>query len=208
MATNETKKYLEATFKEMYKAEVDRSDKLDAQITAPIALITVLLGVAAIYVETFPRLGSSALNLLYFLFLAAFIGAIGGAILCLFLSYHHYEYKTASVPEELRAYFNKLKTYYDAEPTKYPQGATSSDEALHQKLLDNMLGLYTNATVTNRTSNLNRIWYLYWTTRCLTAAVVLLFANRMFYYATKETPAKEQTIRISVPADGKVKVEP
>ena len=51
-----SREYLESLLRDMYKAESDRSDKLDAAVNLPTALLTVLLGVGAFYLEKLPDL--------------------------------------------------------------------------------------------------------------------------------------------------------
>ena len=134
-------------------------------------MITLLAGVAVFYVDHYPHIDSS---LWAIGFAVSFILFIITIILCAyatFLSYHHYEYKNISVPDQILTRMNDLVAYYE----KRAENTEILDDRVKEDLLDNMISLYTTATITNRNSNLLRISYLYWSTRLIGIAMIWLF---------------------------------
>ena len=47
-------KYTEKLFRDMYWKEFDRKDKINANLSLPAGILTVLAGVAAFYMQNFP----------------------------------------------------------------------------------------------------------------------------------------------------------
>jgi hypothetical protein len=54
-----TDDYLESLYRTLYESELERSDKLDAQVNLPTAVVTGLLAVSAFYIEHFPKIADS-----------------------------------------------------------------------------------------------------------------------------------------------------
>jgi hypothetical protein len=171
--------YLESLYKEVYKAEQDRSDKLDSQINVPTAIVTVLLGAAAIYLERPPRFDGSLGPIAFRGVLLGYAAAVLSAVYCLLRSYIGHRYALIPSPariagrvEELARYY---RSYYREDEHDIPAGVKTAIQG-------EMIDFYEQAADANRSTNLTRTSWLYRTTVSLALAFSLLVFSRIIYY--------------------------
>jgi hypothetical protein len=198
-----SQEYLESILKDLYKSEADRSDKLDSVVNLPTAILTVLLGVGALYLDSppkfrleFPVVAFYVISLVYFILLAS-------ALFCLVRSYFGYKYRMLADPQEVVNYESTLRKYF----TDYPVDGSSTDDEVARALRSNVIQQYREAADHNRRANLRRINWLFWTTGLIVSALVAMIISKVLYVAIRDTVPKPYDVKIvQMPATPKLGV--
>jgi hypothetical protein len=211
-----TDDYRESLYKELYKSELERSDKLDAQINLPTAIITGLLAVGAFYIEHFPRLEWKPKVIVFVLSLLVYGGFLIAGVYCLVRSYFRYQYALLPAPEDIDKNVEQLRRHYEG---KWWLGEDEGiDDNIKSDIQQNIISIYMESSSFNRQSNLTRIAWLHWTTRWIIYAIVVLVISRgIYYFCISESKTQEVKIaempkdatihRIQVVGDRVQKVE-
>src|SRR5208282_5330962 len=173
---SEASDYLETLFKESYKAELDRSEKLDSQINLPTIIVTVFLGASAFYFEHRPEFQWSPAIVVFYL-----VRSYGG-----------YAYALIPSPGRVEARSQQLRAFY----ADYYGGNVAAIEGdVKKSIQEEMIGFYQVAATANRTNNLTRTTWLFYTTVWIVISLVLLLVSRLvFYYNDKPKPQKVRII--------------
>lgn len=195
-----TEDYLEALYKDLYKSELDRSDKLDAQINLPTAIVTGLLAVSAFYIEHFPKLELRLSVCLFVLSLLVYGSFLIAAVYCLVRSYFRHRYELLPPPEAIDTNVGELRAHYEGEFGE----DKGIDENVKSDIQQNIIDIYKESGSFNHHSNVNRIAWLHWTTRWIIYAIVTLVVSRgIYYFGISESKPQEIKI-IEIPKDAAV----
>jgi hypothetical protein len=196
-----TDEYLESLYKGLHEFELERSDKLDAQINLPTAVVTGLLAVSAFYIEHFPPLSWRPGVILFTLALAAYGGFLLLAIICLIRSYFNHRYDWLPPPEAVQQNVDGLAAYYEAlEDGHDVDGRVKAD------IQHDIVNVYRLSASFNRHTNVTRIAWLHWATRWIIASIVALIVSRAIYYLGA-AESKPQEVRVAgLPEVQKVEV--
>ena len=165
--------YLESILKDFYKTESDRADKLDGAVNLPTAILTVLFGVGALYLEKRPNpvwnfwvVAFYIISTIYF-FLFIFAG------FCLIRSYFHYRYRMTANPQQIVDFESGMREHYEVEL----EDGKAVDDAVKRELQESLIEQYAEASQQNRQRNLDRTNWLFRTTRLIIAALVMMIAS-------------------------------
>ena len=186
-----TDDYLEALYKGLYESELERSDKLDAQINLPTAVVTGLLAVSAFYIEHFPKLQRRIGVILFVLCLGAYGAFLVGAMYCLIRSYFNQKYKWLPSPGRVQQNVDQLREYYEAL-----DDGLDVDERVKADIQHDMVNVYKQSGAFNRDTNVIRVGWLHWATRWIIASIVTLVISRSVYYLGV-AESKPQELRIT-----------
>ena len=155
MATEFEEKF----FQESYESEIDRMYKLDASVSFPAAIITLLGGWIVFYAQSFPSASWNIFFLVFALFFFAVIGIWIAAVYYLIRSYVGFNYDLVSRTDKVAEFLNGLRAHYgpqNLEPDKM-------DEAVDSDLREFLVEQYQSAAATGRVRNMERIR---WSYRC------------------------------------------
>ncbi len=186
----QTGDYLESLYKSLHDFELERSDKLDAQINLPTAVVTGLLAVSAFYIEHFPKLEWRAGVLLFLTALAAYGVCLLAAIYCLIRSYFNHKYDWLPAPEHVQENVEGLQAHYEAL-----EDGLDVDERVKTDIQQEIVNVYKTCGSFNRQTNTRRIAWLHWTTRWIIASIGALIVSRGFYYFAA-AESRPQEVRI------------
>jgi hypothetical protein len=202
-----TDDYLESLYKELYKSELERSDKLDVQVNLPAAIVTGLLAVSGFYIEHFPRFEWKLGIVLFSVCLLVYGGFLLGSVYCLIRSYFRYQYQLLPPPQEIDENVAELRIHYEAQ---FDDGRVV-DENVKSDIQRNIVEVYESSGSFNRQSNTKRIAWLYWSTGWIIGAIITLVISRGIYYFGGIAEVKPQEIKVTeMPSDTsfhRVKVE-
>jgi|GEM_PF-2842802 len=189
---SEASDYLETLFKESYKAELDRSEKLDSQINLPTIIVTVFLGASAFYFEHRPEFQWSPAIVVFYLVMMLYLASVVRTIYCMVRSYGGYAYALIPSPGRVEARSQQLRAFY----ADYYGGNVAAIEGdVKKSIQEEMIGFYQVAATANRTNNLTRTTWLFYTTVWIVISLVLLLVSRLvFYYNDKPKPQKVRII--------------
>jgi len=110
-AMDDTNKYLNKVFEDIYKMEIDRSDKLDTQFNVHSALVTVFLGASVVLFEKSRSPGLNTFTVILYTSLVFFLVSISGAVYCLIRSYRGYKYSFLARPVEIQTYADEYERF-------------------------------------------------------------------------------------------------
>jgi len=184
--------YLENLLKDMYKAESDRADKLDGDVNLPTAILTVLLGVGALYIEKAPSPSWGIRVVLYYLSSAIYLGFLIGALFCLVRSYTHQRYRMIANPKEMTDFEAGMRKHYEA----VPQEGKSVDDEVKRELQDALIEQYTESSEQNRQRNLQRTKWLFMTTQFIVGSLAMMIVSRILFYTVNNTTPRPQEVKI------------
>jgi hypothetical protein len=201
---SQTDDYLESLYKSLHDFELERSDKLDAQISLPTAVVTGLLAVSAFYMEHFPELEWRPGVVLFTLVLGVYGCFLVLAIYCLIRSYFSHKYDWLPPPEVVQENADGLNAHYEAL-----EDGLDVDERVKADLQREILSVYKTSASFNRHTNIARVGWLHWTTRWIIASIITLVISRPIYYFGV-VESKPQEVRITgiagIPVVQKVEV--
>lgn len=189
-----TSDYILQLFREFHTAENDRHDKLNAQLTLPTAIVTVLGGVLAFYLDRFSAIrtqdGIHGVQTAFAVCLWLFFGAIAAAILFLILALFHYGYRHTSDPTDIHAYMQNMEAWY------ITIGADEVPEKVERDLRQLMTEQYMECAVRNRLMNSIKAKYLYFSKCAIVAALFVLAASVYPFY--KGVKRADQVYRVQL----------
>ena len=189
---SESRDYLETLFKETYKAELDRSEKLDSQINLPTIIVTVFLGASAFYLEHRPESPWSLAIVTFYLLMALYFSSVGLTIFFMLKSYTRYSYALIPAPDRVELRSQELRGFYaryHGEDDPAIEGDVKKD------IQKEMIDFYQQAATANRTNNVTRAAWLFYTTVGIVTSLVLLMLSRLaFYYNDKPKPQKVRIV--------------
>lgn len=171
--------YLETFCKETYKAELDRSEKLDTQINVPTALATVFLGASAFYFENLPKGQWGNATTAFYASLTIYLLAIGCTVFCIIRSYKGYEYFMMPSPRRLRDRIRELRIYYTEY---YGTDEASREEMVKELVKGEFIDLYAECVENNRANNVRRTTWIFWTVVLVVVTLISLILSRIILY--------------------------
>jgi hypothetical protein len=198
-----TDDYLESLYRTLYESELERSDKLDAQVNLPTAIVTGLLAVSAFYIEHFPKIEWRVGVILFILSLIAYWALLMGTMYCLVRSYFKHKYQLLPPPGEIQQNVDKLRVHYEAE---FDDGRNVFvnvfvDENVKGDIQHDIVNVYKESGSFNRSTNTTRIAWLHWATHWIVFSIVALVASRLVYYFGV-AESKPQEVKITeMPGD-------
>jgi hypothetical protein len=169
---------------QMYNAELDRKNSINANITLPVAVLTVLTGGALYFLKNipFPPQGPAAVS---FLVLGgAGIIALLVAMLLYMRAWWKHEYQYLPRPGAIESFRTKLQDYYESEPNEKPGFATDFSKYLIERV--------TEATAVNRNSNSRKIRFSYLGAGFTIGAMCLFAASTIPFYMVGGLDEPEQ----------------
>lgn len=189
-----TSEYILQLFRELHAAENDRHDKLNAQLSLPTAIVTVLGGVLAFYLDRFSALrlegGLNNIQIAFVVFLGLFFVAITAAILFLVFALFHYGYRHTSDSTDIHAYMQNMEAWYIAI------GADEVPEKVDRDLRELMTEQYMECAVRNRLMNSLKAKYLHFSKCAIIVALVILAASVYPFY--KGVKRADQVYRVQI----------
>lgn len=175
-----TSDYILELFRELDAAENDRHDKLNAQLGLPTAIVTVLGGVLAFYLDRFSAVSAKealdGLQITFAICLWLFFGTIVAAIVFLILALFHYGYRHVSDPTDIHDYMQNMEAWY------ITIGAEQIPEKVERDLRQLMTEQYMECAVRNRLMNSVKAKYLYFSKCAIVAALFVLAASVYPFY--------------------------
>jgi hypothetical protein len=177
--------YLEALYKEVYKSEQDRSDKLDSQIAVPTAIVTVLLGAAALYFERPPKADGSLGLIAFCVSVAGYAIALIATVFFLFRSYTGYRIALIPSPSRIAGRTQELATYYR---NYYSEDKHDIPAGVKTAIQGEMIDFYEEAADVNRSTNLRRTGWLARAIISLGCAIAFLVVSRIIYFTSNIAP--------------------
>ena len=190
--------YLESVYKEAYKAELDRSEKLDGQINLPTGIVTVFLGASAFYFEHPPAFGFTVRVSLFYGTMIAYLLAVLATIFCMVRSYTRYRYALIPSPLKIDERVEELRVFYQ---NYYGDAHPAVDEDIKKEIQGELIGFYRDAADENRKNNVKRTEWLFRTTLCIVLALLLLMLSRVIFYAIANPPKPQKIQIVSTPAE-------
>ncbi len=190
--------YLESVYKEMYKAELDRSEKLDAQIGLPTVIVTIFLGASAFYFEHPPEIVGGLKYYSFYFVIVLYVIAVIATIVCMIRSYTKYYYALVPSPDRIGDRVKILQEYYTEY---YGEDDPAIDEEVKKAIQEELTNFYRQAATENRRNNVKRTSWLFYTTISIVASLVLLLISRLVFYSIAN-PAKTSTIKVSFDSSG------
>jgi hypothetical protein len=183
-----TDDYLEGLYRTLYESELETSDKLDAQINLPTAVVTGLLAVSAFYIEHFPKIELRPGVVLFITSLVFYGLFLLAATYCLIQSYFKQKYELLPPPEAIDENAVGLRKHYEA----VYDNNKDVDESVKLDLQAELINVYKQSGSFNRGTNVTRIAWLHWSTRWIIYSIIALVASRAFYYfgASDTSPQK------------------
>lgn len=179
----------------MYYYELEQKEKLNNRVTTPMAVITLLLGLAVFYFKGIKDIELNTYGWIFFTVYGVCILFIFIAIVLVFKSYYNYRYSYLPKPEIIESDINDIVAYYDSNYEIY-----FSDKGLKKDLIeeeiDNILySYYKKATTRNIEMNERKFKYLRYTGNIL--LLTLLFAGLSIipYQLSKEDKPTEVEIK-------------
>ena len=96
--------YTSDVFRQIHAAENERHERLNAQLTLPTAIVTVLCGLLSFYLDKYPAESSDGYVIWFGVCLLALFVSVGCAIVCLILAMYSYTYRYTSHPRDVESY--------------------------------------------------------------------------------------------------------
>lgn len=150
-------------YKDSYKFQFDRREKLISNTTIPLGVITLLIGVAA-YLIKISELPKGIAGIVFGISFIVLISGIVITIVFLVRSYYGYAYEHMPTSQESENYWKQLNKYRD----DYPATAIIPDERFEEYLIE----FYCKCNHANTFVNDTRSYYLHLSGRFLIVSVI------------------------------------
>lgn len=171
--------------KDHYFFELNRKQQLESALNLPVAVLTGLAGLVALYA---PRLACpvGARLLLLDLLVALAVVFLVVAFWNLVRTFLRYEYQEVAPATKLLSYHADLKTFHS--------GAGGTEEDADAEFAESLKRLYADAIEKNAFGNIGKAANLYWAKLCLAGAAVALLLAAIPYYVITSSASHADAI--------------
>lgn len=165
----ESTRRLEERLRQLYYAEHERRHKLNSTATTPIALVTLLAGVAAYFFRVAASASGRCLCQILLFVSAVVLGvSVIVAIFFLIRALHNHTYGFVSTPGEILHYVMEYRRYFS------DSGATSIDDKVEEHLSELLIGQYGRYGDVSALSNDRKSKAFHYVQVCLIVALVAM----------------------------------
>ncbi|MEW4231518.1 hypothetical protein [Priestia megaterium] len=161
--------------KEMYYFELEQREKLNTRTATPMAIITLLLGLAVFYFKGVKDIELNGWGWAFFTVYSVYIIFIFIAIVLVFKAYYNYKYSYLPKPEIIEKDINKIVAYYNSNYDRYFSNEGPKQDLIEKDIDDALYSYYKKATTTNIEMNEKKFRYLRLTGNFL--LITLLFGG-------------------------------
>ncbi|MCI4058986.1 hypothetical protein MMK25_24305 [Bacillus cereus] len=158
-------------FKDMYYYELEQKEKINNRITIPIAIITLLVGLAVYYFKGLPNIETNFWGCIFFVIYGIYILLIFVSIWFIFKAYYNYKYSYLPTPEVIEGDINKIITYYDENYEEFFKETGSKQELIERDIDETVSSYYIKATSSNIPHNESKLKLLRYAGNTLIIAV-------------------------------------
>jgi hypothetical protein len=182
-------KYTEKLFRDMYWKEFDRKDKINANLSLPAGILTVLAGVEAFYMQNFPFPKWTLCTISFVVLSVALFISIAFAVYYFIRAYHlGYAYGYIPNAEEIAKYASDLKKYYESIQS------TDIDEKVENDLRVFLTAEYSKYGTINTQNNDEKSKYLHHANIAISISLIFLFLSLFPFYIVYHSTSKIQKV--------------
>lgn len=134
--TKEQERFLEY-LKERYYFELERKEKLNANVNNPMTLIIIVLGVITFFVQNSIALGWDVLSIFFYVFLSLAATSVLVSGYFLVRSFYRYHYSYLPMASGVENDLSRIKNYY-----KDPYFRNHSEDEIARLIDDDVFNLY------------------------------------------------------------------
>lgn len=146
--------------KEMYYFELEQREKLNTRIATPMAIITLLLGLAVFYFKGIKDIELTIWGWSFYVIYTIYVIFILVAIVLVFKAYYNYKYAYLPEPEDIESDIDEIVKYYDSYYTQYFSDKGTKQHLIEEDIDATVYSYYKNATIINLKMNEKKFRYL------------------------------------------------
>jgi len=165
-------------FKESYYFELDRKDKINANLNFPITILVLVVGVLSYYLNNLPNLNHDFTSVIFYISVFALIVNICFCFYFLYRCFTGYGYDYVSPTTEIDRYVNDIHKYNSQVDEK---GKMNVDHELTALLIEQ----YCRCATTNSQNNIRKTGYLRSTSVSLLCAVIIVAISTFPFFILK-----------------------
>lgn len=135
--------------KEMSYFELEQKEKINNRITIPLAIITILIGLAVFYFKGLEHIETNVWGYTFFAIYGIYVMLIVASIVLLFRAYYDYKYSYLPSPQEVEKDMVEIEKYYDDNYQQYFQSKGTKEELLEKDIERIIHSYYLKATKKN-----------------------------------------------------------
>lgn len=178
----------------MYNYELEQKEKINNRITIPMAIITLLIGLAVFYFKNLDDIGTNIWGYAFFVIYGIYVLLILVTICLIFRAYYNYEYAYIPSPDVVEADIKKIIRYYDENYEQYFKEKGPKQDLIEQDI-ENMISEYYKKSINrNIPMNEKKLKLLRYTGNTLLLALcfaaVSIIPYQIAYKETKEIKIK------------------
>lgn len=182
-------------FKEIYNYELDHKEKINSRITVPIAIITLLVGLAVYYFQGFKNIKLDVFGVSFFIIYALYITSLVIAIVLTFRAYYNYEYKYLPSPEKLDEYVGEISKYYDDNYEAHFKDKGDKQSLIDNRITQKLYIYYKECATQNIEMNKRKLTYLRYVGYTLIIATILAIISIVPYHLSFQ---KENVTKVEI----------
>lgn len=179
------KEELLSFYKDSYINEINRKDSLNARLSFPLAIFTLLIGAMSYFFNNIFPLNFDFMTIIFCFFFTFLFILITTSLYHLYKSLFGYEYAYIADLKEIDSSIQEF-IKYNAKLTDSSQQINIDDE-----FTDFLLKQYTESTSINRKNNKFKTIHFIKTLRLLFASIILLFATAIPFFFLQSNAAEK-----------------
>lgn len=186
-------KYSEGIFCEIYWKELERKDRINANLTLPTGIVTVLVGVEAYYLQNLPPFKIEFCHIVFWGTFAALFVTIAITVYFLIRAYIGYIYDHVANPKEIAKYISDLRTYCEAINAS---DISDIDDEIEKDVHTYLTSEYINYGQTNAQNNDKKSKYLHKSVVMVVISLIVFIVGAFPFYIMNNQSPKVQKVEI------------
>lgn len=180
--------------KDMYYYELEQKEKINNRITIPMAIITLLIGLAVFYFKNLEDIGTNIWGYAFFVIYGIYVLLVLITIYLIFRAYYNYEYAYIPSPDVIETDIKNINRYYDENYEQYFKEKGSKQDLIEQDIENIISEYYKKSIHQNIPMNEKKSKLLRYTGNTLLLAIcfaaISIIPYQIAYKETKEIKIK------------------
>ncbi len=200
METKETENFKHETLKELYYHEIEQKDKINARLSIPIGVLTLMGSGAVFFISNLKNLNEGCARKIFLGLLILYIAGIFVAVYHAIRAFVGHRYKYLPKPTEISTQFQVYLDYYDENYKDFfSDTGSTKDELIQSDVKKEFCDLYKDATDNNIDKNYDKISHIRKMSNIMIFVMVVgALSLAPYYYAVNNKNEELKEIQIYI----------